>query len=192
MIIDFEGGRGELPTKSLVLLADLLDVSVDVLLGRGPMPPSDTDAVDVLRFYGAAWGANLETAVDESSRAVLEVFVNMHSDDPHPIWLEMLEGDPQGEKPCQGRMMGLDVAEARRLRRLLAQAIDRAKHGRLTTNTDCRGCGFSGDCLVDFGSETSPRCPHCKSTKCAVRSDPPSRFVRRQQDGEPRAVICWR
>ena len=95
-ILAYEAGSGELSPGELVKLADALEVSVDVLLGRGPMPPSNMDEIDVLRFCGAANGENLEVAEDESSHAVLEVFLNMHSDDSTPIWSEMNEGDPMG------------------------------------------------------------------------------------------------
>ncbi len=189
-IIEYEAARAGLSTDDALKLADALEVSVDVLLGRGPLPPTNLDEVDVLRLYGSAVGVNLEVAEDEGPRAVVEVFVNMHSDDPNPIWIEMLEGDPAGES--QGRMAGLDVQEARRLRAALTRAIERSKQGRLTTNTDCKGCGFAGDALVDFGSERSPRCPACDSKNCVVRTGPPSKFVPRQQNGQPRAFICWR
>jgi predicted Zn-ribbon and HTH transcriptional regulator len=88
--------------------------------------------------------------------------------------------------------MGLDVQQARQLRAALSRAIERSKSGRLTTNIDCKGCGFAGDALVDFGSESSPKCPACDSTKCVVRTEPPRRFIPRQQNGQPRALICWR
>jgi transcriptional regulator with XRE-family HTH domain len=99
-IIEYEAARASLSTDDAIKLADALEVSVDVLLGRGPLPPSNLDEVDVLRLYGSAVGVNLEVAEDEGPRAVVEVFVNMHSDDPHPIWLEILEGNPEAE--CQG------------------------------------------------------------------------------------------
>lgn len=192
VITEYEAARGILSTEDAVKLADALDVSVDVLLGRGPLPPSNLDEVDVLRLYGYAVGVNLEVAADEGARSVLEVFVHLHSDDPHSIWLEMVETEPPGEKDCKGRMMGLDVGEARRLRAALTRAIERSSKGRLTTNTDCKSCGFSGDALVDFGSQDSPTCPACGSTECVLRVGPPSLFVPRTQNGQPRGVICWR